>query len=329
MSTEELLKILIDIPSVTGEEQRVCGFLASHLESDGWQVTRQPLDNGRFNIFAAAGDPVVTFSTHMDTVPPHFACREEGDRIFGRGACDAKGSLAAQVSAAAILREEGARIGLLFVVGEERGSDGAVRANTLPNRSRYLINGEPTGNRPASGTKGVLRVRLAAKGVAAHSAYPEEGESAILTLINVLDALQRTHWPSDPVLGHTTLNIGTIAGGAAANIVPSHAESEIMFRSVCGAEEMLRITSGLVDGRVDVEELYRCDPVRTFCPDGYDCEPVSFATDITSLGNWGTPLLLGPGSIRDAHTMHEHISRRELNEAVDTYVQIGRELERS
>lgn len=329
LTAETLLKTLIDIPSLTGDEQRIGAFLATHLESGGWRVTRQGLDNGRFNIHAVFGKPAVTFSTHMDTVGPHIACREEGGRIYGRGACDAKGSLAAQITAADILKESGTAIGLLFVVGEERGSDGAIKANTIANTSRFLINGEPTGNRFASGTKGVLRLKLSVEGVAAHSAYPEEGTSAVGTLIEVLQTLLHYSWPRDSVLGETTLNIGTISGGEAANIIPAHAESEIMFRTVQDTGEMLHLTSNIVKGRAAMKVLYRCDPVHLFCPEGYECGPVAFATDINSLSDWGTPLLFGPGSIKDAHTMHEQITKEDLQAAVHMYVRMCRRLMQS
>ena len=233
-----LLKALIDIPSTTWEEARVCEALASTLEGAGFAVERQTVSTGRFNVIARVGDPFVTLSTHMDCVPPHLPAKDLGDRIQGRGACDAKGLIAAQVFAAMKLRAEGLNhFGLLFMVGEEEGGDGAKIANRTPGRNRFIINAEPTDFKQAVAGKGVYRITLASTGRAAHAAYPELGESAVLKLLDVLSDLRGFAWPDDPVLGPTTMNIGTLKAGIKPNIIPPHAAAEVMFRTVTPSSE--------------------------------------------------------------------------------------------
>ncbi len=233
------LLALIDIPSTTGEEGPVCEAIASTLEGAGFAVERQSVSPGRFNVIARVGDPLVTLSTHMDCVPPHISAKDAGDRIEGRGACDAKGLIAAQIFAAVKLRSEGLNhFGLLYMVGEEEGGDGAKIANRTPGRNRFIINAEPTEFKQAVAGKGVLRLTLNSSGRAAHAAYPELGESAILKLLDVLADLRATSWPEDPVLGPTTMNIGTLRAGLKANIVPPHATAEIMFRTVTPAADV-------------------------------------------------------------------------------------------
>ena len=176
LETLAFARSLIDIDSTTGREAEAGHWLAARLAALGYNVLEQQIARGCANILATIDDPVVVFSTHFDCVPPFFPSRVENGRLIGRGACDAKGILAAQVAAAERLRASGERrVGLLFVVGEERGSDGAVAANTLPNQCRFLINGEPTESRLATATRGNLRVRLEARGRAAHSCAPEQG----------------------------------------------------------------------------------------------------------------------------------------------------------
>jgi len=323
MNVFELTKQLISIPSISGEEKAVALFLADYLSAIGLHVELQDDVADRPNVYARRGEPDVVLSTHTDTVPPYVEFNEDDDFIYGRGACDAKGLIAAMVKAGeALIEANVSDFGLLFVVGEEAGSPGARAANAIPNRSRYLINGEPTESKLALGSKGALRAMLRAGGRAAHSAYPQMGESAVDKLLDVLAELRRIELPRDETLGATTMNIGMIKGGVAANVIPPDAEAELMFRVVTSTDSLKRIIDLAVNSRVGVEYTFACDPVFTERLDGFETAVVAFTTDIPLLTNWGRPLLFGPGSILDAHTQGERISKRELLSAVDTYKQI-------
>jgi len=322
-----LARQLIDIDSTTGREAEVATNLAAYLRGRGYSVLEQPLKDRRANVIAAGGEPRVVFSTHFDCVPPFFPSRLDGDLLYGRGACDAKGILAAQVAAAELLRASGeTRVGLVFVAGEERGSDGAAAANLIASQSKFLINGEPTDNRLGAATRGVLRVKLHAAGRAAHSGYPELGESAIEKLLDATLALRHAPWPSDDLLGTTHYTIGLISGGVAPNVVPAHAEAEVIFRTVGSHDDVRRVLKAAVGDRVNVEEVVEVPPVRLRTVSGFATGVFAFTTDIPLLDRWGTPLLLGPGSIHVAHTEREHISVAELTRAVDLYVLLAREL---
>lgn len=310
---------LIDIDSTTGREQAAGIWLASALERLGYTVERQPVADGRFNVYARLDAPIVVLSTHFDCVPPFFPSDVRDGRLFGRGSCDAKGILAAQLAAVERLRAAGERrVGLLFVVGEERGSDGAVVANADPGGSAFLINGEPTDNRLGRATRGNLRIRLTARGRAAHSATPEHGESAIDKLLDVLIDMRSMQWPRDPDLGQTFYSIGLIEGGIAPNVISPSATAEIMFRIVGSPDDVLRIARTL-EPRVSIEEVLRVPMVRLHTVPGLPAAVFPFTTDIPLLDRWGTPLLFGPGSILVAHTADEHLAIRELEAAVEGY----------
>jgi acetylornithine deacetylase len=322
-----LARQLIDIDSTTGREGEAAAFLAKYLRGRSYSVLEQPLTGGRTNVIAAVGDPRLVFSTHFDCVPPFFPSREEQGVLYGRGACDAKGILATQVAAAERLRAAGeTRVGLVFVAGEERGSDGAAAANRLASTSKFLVNGEPTGNRLGAATRGVYRVRLHASGTAAHSGYPDLGESAIEKLLDALTALRSGRWPEDNLLGRTHYSIGLIKGGVAPNVVPADAEAEIVFRTVGTHDEVRLVLADVVGRAVRVEEVLEIPPVRLMTLDGFPTAVFSYTTDIPLLSRWGTPLLLGPGSIEVAHTDHEQVKVTELHEAVDLYEALGRRL---
>jgi acetylornithine deacetylase len=321
-----LARDLIDIDSTTGREAEAGRFLAGYLQERGFIVTEQPVDELRFNVIASVGTPVVVLSTHFDCVPPFFPSRIEGTRIHGRGACDAKGIVAAQVAAADLLRRQGeTRVGLLFVVGEERGSDGARTANQAAVSSRFLVNGEPTDNRIGLATRGALRFRLRASGRAAHSSFPELGESAIEKLIDALVALRALDMPSDPVLGRTSYVVGLVSGGVAPNVVPPAAEAEVMFRTVSENAHVQQALAPL-ERLVAIEQLVDVPPVRLTALEGFDAAAFAYTTDIPFLSRWGCPLLFGPGSILVAHTPHECVEIGELEAAVDAYVAIARQL---
>jgi acetylornithine deacetylase len=324
LETLAFARALIDIESTTGREAEAGRWLVSRLRSLGYHVREQPLERGCANIVATLDDPLVVLSTHFDCVPPFFPSRVDGRRLYGRGACDAKGILAAQVAAAERLRASGERrVGLLFVVGEERGSDGAAAANTIANGSRFLINGEPTDSRLALATRGNLRVRLHASGRAAHSAVPDRGESAIDKLIDVLVQLRTLRLPSDPDLGTTFYTIGLIDGGVAPNVIPPHASAEVMFRTIGPADDILQVLRAL-EPQVRIEEVLRVPPIRMHTVAGFETEVFPFTTDVPLLDRWGTPLLFGPGSILVAHTDEEFVDLDELNAAVDAYARLAR-----
>jgi acetylornithine deacetylase len=326
----ELTRTLIDIPSVSGEEGEVGRFLASHLEALGYGVELQEVEPGRANVLAtAAGRARVVLSTHMDTVPPFINSSEDATHIHGRGSCDAKGIIAAQVTAAERLRAGGfEELGLLFTVDEELGSLGARVADghALAGVSEYLINGEPTGNRLAVGSKGSLRLKLLTEGRAAHSAYPERGESAVEKLLDVLADLRACAWPRDEFFGETTCNIGTVQGGTRTNVIPAEAEAQLQIRLVTPSAEVRKILEEAVAGRARIEYLSVAEPVRMHAVEGFEQEVVRFTTDIPYLSRWGSPLLLGPGSILDAHTDGERVSKRELEESVELYVRLVKSL---
>ena len=318
---------LLSIQSPTGGEGKVVEFVSRRLVSRGWNVTVQEVTPGRGNIWASRAGGGVTLSTHLDTVPPYVPPKMDGDRLYGRGACDAKGIAAAMLAAADHLAEAGEdRVDLLLVVGEEKGSDGARAANHLPATSRYLINGEPTESRLASGAKGSLRVIVKTRGREAHSAYPQLGESAIEPMLTLLPTIAALPLPSDPVLGNTTVNIGTIRGGTEANIIPGECEAELMFRLVGDVAPVKTMVEQWADGRAEIT-YGSYIPAQHFhvLPD-FDVAPVAYTSDIPLLGRWGTPLMFGPGSIHVAHTPNEHIDVRELRASVTTYERLVRSL---
>jgi acetylornithine deacetylase len=318
-------RALVDIDSTTGREGAAGRWLSDYLRGCGFFVIEQRVDDTRFNVIATSGPPSVVFSTHFDCVPPFFPSRIEGDRLYGRGSCDAKGILAAQVAAAVRLRREGeCRIGLVFVVGEERGSDGARVANEAAlHGCRFLVDGEPTDNRLGLATRGVLRLKLRASGRAAHSSFPELGESAIDRLIDALIELRSIELPSDPELGRTHFTVGLISGGVAPNVVPPSAEASVMFRTVGDAADVRRAIVRL-EQSVAIEHEQEAPTVRLITVPGFDRAVFPYTTDIPFLARWGAPLLFGPGSIHVAHTADEFVSIAELTAAVDHYVTLVR-----
>ncbi len=327
-----MTRALVDIESITENEKQVGEYLFHYLSgfaagSDGKAEIMQVTPD-RFNVYAEWGKPVVVLSTHMDTVPPFIESREDNETIYGRGACDAKGIIAAMIAAAEKLIESGTRnFGLLFVVGEERNSAGAEVASRTPRGARYLINGEPTESKVALGSKGILRYEILAKGKMAHSAYPELGDSAIEKLLDALECIRRVPLPEDPLLGKTTLNIGTISGGRAPNIIPDAAKAEIAVRLVTDAKLVDQALRAAVSGRVEVKEILALPAMHFSALDGFPTSVVAFTTDIPVLAPaWGEPFLFGPGSIHVAHTLEERISKRELLDAVETYTQMTRML---
>ncbi len=318
---------LLAIQSPTGGEGRAVDFVSRWLVARGWNVTVQEVSPGRGNVWASRKGGGVTLSTHLDTVPPYVAPRLDGQRLYGRGACDAKGIAGAMLAAADALVQAGEeRVDLLMVVGEEKGSDGARAANRLPATSRYLVNGEPTESKLASGAKGSLRATVRTRGREAHSAYAHLGASAIDPMLELLPTLRDLELPVDETLGRTSVNVGVLRGGTEANIVPGMAEAEMMFRVVGDVAPLKRAIEAWAAGRAELEFGSYIPAQRFHVIPGFEVEPMSYTTDIPLLSNWGTPLLFGPGSIHVAHTPDEYVDVGELRAAVDAYQTIVRAL---
>jgi acetylornithine deacetylase len=315
---------LMEFDSTSGQEGAAMDWLARHLGEREWNVKRIPVTDGRFDVLATAGDaPVVTLSTHIDTVPPYIAPRLDGDTIRGRGACDAKGIAASMICAGETLRAQGQAVALLFVVGEEVSHDGAEAANRVPTTSKVLINGEPTESKLALGTKGALRFTIRTTGQAAHSAYPHLGRSAISELVKLLGEIDTLRLPTDPQLGETTINIGKISGGVADNVMAPSAEAHLMARLVTPSAELETVLRAWIGDRAELEFGITVELARLGTVPGFETCVAAYATDIPKLTNWGTPHLFGPGSIHVAHRDDEHVSVAELRSAVDSYVRIA------
>src|SRR3954447_22510973 len=333
MNVFELTRALIDIESITNNEERVGNYLYEYLEPlaahfDG-HIERIEVEPRRFNVFASWGDPlIVTLSTHIDTVPPFFTSREDDEFIWGRGACDTKGIIAAMIKAVESLLEAGERgFGLLFVVGEERNSAGAYKAAQTPRGSRYIINGEPTENHLALGSKGALRSEVCATGKMAHSAYPELGDSAIHKLIDALAAIRQLPLPVDSMLGPSTLNIGTLSGGRAPNVIADEARADIMIRLVGDSAATKAALERAVAGRAELREVIELSALRLAAVDGIPTMVAKYTTDIPAFGGqWGEPFLIGPGTIHVAHTLEERVPKQQLLDAVQIYQRMVRHL---
>jgi acetylornithine deacetylase len=344
MDAVGLTRQLVDIESITGNEARVGEFLYRELCRLGYQTKKMPVEGDRINVYATSPEqlhPAVVFSTHMDTVPPFISSSEDASHIYGRGSCDAKGIIAAQIAAAERLRQQGIYVGLLFVVGEERDSLGAKVANEYAANEfgakpaavdqqapgpRYVINGEPTENRIALASKGTLRVEVTAQGRMAHSAYPELGESAIDKLLDALTRLRAMPLPSDPEIGPCTLNIGLIEGGRAPNVIPDHAHADLLYRLIGPSQDLRRQIPATAGDQVNVTFPLEIPFLRLRTVDGLPTMIAAFTTDIPALTNWGEPVLVGPGSIHVAHTAGEYIEKQQLADAIGLYCTIAKRL---
>lgn len=328
MDALELTRALVALETPTGAEGAATDYLDGALRRAGYQIVRQPVSPGRQNLYAYREPPALVFSTHLDTVPPYVPLREDAESIHGRGSCDAKGLAAAMVAAAERLAQQGERrIGLLFVVGEENGSDGAQAAAELGPRGRFLINGEPTENRLSIGQKGSLRVDLTARGRAAHSAYPEEGVSAIAALLDTIERIRRLPLAQDSLLGQSTMNLGLINGGVAPNVIPPAATAQLLIRTVEPTEPLKQAIRELLAPEVTVEFPVELPYYKGgAAPQGWETTVVSYASDLPFLGAWGERYQLGPGTIRVAHTSQEHIRKADLLRGVDLYVRLASDL---
>lgn len=328
MTIYELTKALVNIPSITGHEGEIADFVCGYLKSQDFDLKEQIIEERRRNILATAGSkPRIILCTHMDTVPQYFAASEDEYYIYGRGACDAKGIMASMIWAAQELKKDGlTEIGLLFVVGEETDSIGAKMANSLSVGSRFIIVGEPTENKLGIGHKGLLTFKVIAKGKAAHSACPELGESAIEKLLDALQRIRVLDFGKDPVMGKSVLNVGTIKGGVAANVVANHASAEVSIRSALPTKQVLKKVKAVINRKVLIEVLMQSEAQRLFTVPGLEQIVLPFGTDIPHLKSFGKPLLLGPGSFLVAHTEREKIEKRQLSEAVEIYENLVRKL---
>ncbi|MFZ0732310.1 MAG: M20/M25/M40 family metallo-hydrolase [Candidatus Sulfotelmatobacter sp.] len=331
MDAITLTRQLVDIESISGNETAVGNYLYGELCRIGYQTRKMPVEGDRFNVYATLEDqpePAITFSTHMDTVPPFIPSSEDDANIYGRGSCDAKGIISAQIAAAERLRREGIYVGMLFVVGEERDSLGAKVANDhAPRGCRFLVNGEPTENHLALASKGTLRVEVTARGKMAHSAYPELGESAIDKLIPALTRLRAMPLPSDPQVGPCTLNIGLIEGGRAPNVIPDYAHADLLYRLIGPTEELRKQILAAAGDQVEITFPLELPFLRFRTVGGLPTMIAKFTTDIPRLTKWGEPLLIGPGSIHVAHTEGEYIEKKQLHEAIDMYCRIAKQLQ--
>jgi acetylornithine deacetylase len=328
MDVLELTRALVALETPTGSEQAAIDLLDGVLRRAGYRTSRQPVSPGRDNLYAYREPPALVFSTHVDTVPPFLPVVEDESAIRGRGTCDAKGLAAAMVAAAERMAAAGERrVGLLFVVGEENGSDGAKAAADFGPRGRFLINGEPTENRLSVGQKGTLRVDLTATGRAAHSAYPEEGSSAIAALLDTIDRIRRLPLPNDPLLGQSTLNLGLISGGVAPNVIPPHAAAQLLVRTVEPTDRLKALIREQLSPAVSVAFPVELPFHKAGgAPPGWDTTVVSYASDLPFLAGWGEGYQLGPGSIKVAHTADEHILKADLYRGVDLYVRLATDL---
>jgi acetylornithine deacetylase len=332
MNVFELTRALVDIESITDNEEQMGHALFARLSELASKFNGRaeliPVEPRRNNVFACWGEPAVTLSTHMDTVPPFYPSREDDQHIWGRGACDTKGIIAAMIFAVRELLEAGHQnIALLFVVGEERNSAGALAAAKDPRGSKFIINGEPTENKLALGSKGALRLEIIGNGRMAHSAYPELGESAIDKLLDALQEIRRVPLPVDKILGASTLNIGTIAGGRAPNVIPDHAQAELFIRLVDDGNSTRASIRQAAEGKAEVREILTIPAVHLGSLPGFETTIVSFTTDIPAFGGaWGRPYLIGPGSIHVAHTSEERIPKEQILEAVQIYKRMAQQL---
>ena len=328
MDPIRLTRQLVDIDSTTGEEAAVGAALYDELYRLGYTVHKMPVAHMRFNLQATleGKPPDLIFSTHMDTVPPFIPSSEDHENIYGRGSCDAKGIIAAQIAACERLRKQGAAIGMLFLVGEERDSLGAKTANESPPGNRFLINGEPTENKIAIASKGALRVEIIGRGKMAHSAYPELGDSAINKLLDALNRLREMKLPENPEVGPTTMNIGLLEGGRAPNVIADHARAHLLYRLVGPSDELRKEILERIAGLAEAEFVLEIPFVKLRTVPGVETMVAAFTTDIPALSTWGEPVLLGPGSIHVAHTERECISKKQLHQAIDLYCDVAKKL---
>ncbi|KCV70335.1 hypothetical protein H696_02662 [Fonticula alba] len=331
--TVDTLREMVRIESISGNELRMSQWLADRLMGAGWDVEQQQVEPSRYNVLAY--HPAnrhrlkALFSSHIDTVPPFLPFSENAETMFGRGTADAKGSVSAMIHAAESLNStiaavEGVidptQLGLLFVVGEEVNHIGMRHANELNLHSvEHFVSGEPTESLLAVGHKGMWKFRLEIFGRAAHSGYPHLGESAISPMLDLLRELNTMALPVSDLLGPTTLNIGILGGGVAANVVPDYASAEIMVRVSTNLAEVKTLIERVVRDRATITDLSENEPFICDTIPGFNTTIVAYNTDLPFFEGDHKSYLLGPGSITVAHTDDEQISKRELVDAVGLF----------
>ena len=365
---------IIRIESISNNEHEIGVFVADFLESKNFTVVKQEVppmkrkqddENGppkpRYNIFAYPDSltekPSILLTSHIDTVPPFIPyavhspdpSTQNTDSIViaGRGSVDAKASVAAQIFATleTLAENPDAKLGLLFVVGEETGGDGmkVFSDSEINTNSAYhtVIFGEPTELALVSGHKGMLSFEVLSHGKAAHSGYPWLGRSAVSGIIPALAAVDKLGdipvsqggLPSSPKYGHTTLNIGTVQAGVATNVVPAEARADVAVRLAAGtpdeAREIIRLAVEKATADVDADvvvdfsthrESYPPQDLDTDVP-GFDVIPVNYGTDVPNLKlrDDVKRYLYGPGTIFVAHGDNEALTVRDMKDAVEGY----------
>ena len=319
---------IMGVESTSGMENSVADHIKDNFAPPGAELEIQEISNGTRNLFYKWGNPRIIFCSHFDTVPPYIPPRIEGDTIYGRGSCDAKGQIAVLAEVCKKLHEKGeTNFGLLMLAGEEVGSYGARRANELITGCEYVIVGEPTENKLIKAQKGNMLAEVEFFGKAFHSGYPEHGDNAIQRMVDFVNALNALEFPVDPVLGETTYNIGNLSADNARNIVSDHVSMKIFFRTTFLTHEILieKVLS-IIDENTKIEFAYGDPPIEFHTIEGFETGVVSYGSDAPELTNLGKPLLYGPGSIFNAHTDNEHITIPEIEKAVEDLLDIYEKL---
>lgn len=320
--TQELMRLCAE-DSTSGREDALLPVLRDLLTELSAHVVEQPVATGRTNVLALWGTPKVLFSTHLDAVPPFVAPRVEGDRVWGRGACDAKGQILAQLEAVRSLREEGHEgFAWLGVVGEETDSLGASRARELISHfhaCRVLINGEPTELKLGAGQRAILHLRLRCDGRAAHSSMPDLGRSAAWPMLDWLEELRELPLRIDDHLGPEVWNLGRLAIGEAPNVIPATATADVLARLLPDSNFEDQVRDSMPE---DAEVEVRLSEPADRYPEipGFPMSPLPFGSDAPALRDLisdRTVVLAGPGSIRVAHTLDEHLDLDDLEAGVD------------
>ncbi|KAF9888623.1 hypothetical protein FE257_008555 [Aspergillus nanangensis] len=326
-----LLYDLIEVPSNSEYEQDVAVFLDNHLTALGYTVERIPIAQGstRENVYAYLGSQRKTracLSSHMDTVPPHIPLRVDGSTIYGRGACDDKGPMAAQICALEELRAEGkvkeGDVSLLFVVGEEKGGPGMLAANNHDLSFEGVVFGEPTEGKLVVGHKGHLVFELIGEGKACHSGYPHHGTNANIALVEALNDFLTTKFPDSSLLGPSTFNIGKLEGGVSYNIVPAASKALCAVRVATDMPGIKKIVADTAAKHPNIRLEFKFEYPETLLDhdvEGFETGPVSYGTDVPRFKGNHKKYLYGPGSILVAHGENEQIEMSELLEGVKRY----------
>ncbi|MBS1515269.1 MAG: M20/M25/M40 family metallo-hydrolase [Bacteroidetes bacterium] len=322
------LSDILKIESTTGSENTLAHFIAEKYTPAGMQCKIQNTSDGRVNLFFTIGKPKIVFNSHMDTVPPYIPPTFTDDIIYGRGSCDAKGQLAYLWQAANELIAEGEKdFGLLMTFSEEIGSIGARFANEMLTDTKYIIVGEPTENKLITSSKGTHFIKVTVRGKSCHSGYPQYGDSAINTMREFLDRLDKINFPMDEVMGDTPYNIGELHANNAQNVVPDLVTFNLFIRTTFASypvfQQMLESIKG---DKIELEFILNKGPIKFHTVEGFETGVVAYGTDAPSFTNVPNKILYGPGTILVAHTENEHIYIKDLYRAVEDVKKIFRKL---